>query len=272
MNPEPVGLIDSHVHLQDEAFASDRARVLQRAAAAGVRWMVCNGTCEADWPAVLELARGHSGIVPCFGLHPWYVRQRSDQWLERLEHYLGAIPSGVGEVGLDRWIADRDETAQEQVFLAQLELARSLRHPVMIHCLRAWDWLMTVLRRATPLPASMMIHAYGGPVDLIQPLADMGAYFSFAGTVLDESKVRTRLAICQVPRDRLLIETDAPDLLPPAPFRQPKTAATAGREVNEPANLPAILGGIARLIGETEPRLRATLWDNGRRFLGGLAP
>jgi len=125
---------------------------------------------------------------------------------------------------------------------------------------------------ATPLPAGMMIHAYGGPVDLIQPLADMGAYFSFAGTVLDESKVRARQAICQVPRDRLLIETDAPDLLPPAPFRQPKTAATAGREVNEPANLPAILGGIARLIGETEPRLRATLWDNGRRFLGGLAP
>lgn len=260
-------LIDSHDHVQDACFDADRAAVIRRAATAGVRYMVCNGTREADWPAVLALARDYPEVVPCFGLHPWYVSARSRDWLAVLEDYLRRVPSGVGEIGLDRWLADRDEKAQEEVFREQLGLARRYDRPVMVHCLRAWGWFMDVMGDEAPLPAGMVFHAYSGSAELVAPLAERGAYFSFSGTVLETRHTRQRAAFCAVPRDRLLIESDAPFMPPPAEFRRPDLKVLDGTVRNEPAVLPAILGGIARLRGEPESALAAAVWENGRRFL-----
>jgi TatD DNase family protein len=173
-----INLLDAHLHLQDEALSAQLAEVLQRADDAGVRYFASNGAEEADWPIVLVQARAHPQIIPCFGVHPWYVSNLSPQWHEKLAGHLDAIPSGIGEIGLDRWKEPRDEKVQEEVFRIQLDLARQRKLPVMIHCVRAWGWLMDVLRSEAPLPAGMLIHAYGGSADLIQPLADMGAYFS----------------------------------------------------------------------------------------------
>ena len=249
---------------------SNLKAVLDRAAAVGVRRFVCNGATEADWPIVARLAQDHPEVVPAFGLHPWHIGERSDHWLRALEACLDAVPSAVGEVGLDRWIVDRQDPEQEQVFRAQIRLAKARNRPLMIHCLRAWGWLMEVLAQEAPLPAGFMLHAYGGAPDLIQPLANMGAYFSFAGSILQENKVRQQESLRRVPRDRLLLETDAPDILPPKPFRTHVMRDAAGKECNEPANLAAIARGVAGLLGETEDCLAQTVWDNSRRFLQTL--
>ena len=117
-----MDLIDAHAHLQNPCFAPDLEAVLQRAAAAGVRWVCCNSTSPRDWDAVAALARQHSAaspgpvVLPCFGLHPWYLERRTADWLERLDALLAAEPAAVGEIGLDRYAADRDEGLQEQVF------------------------------------------------------------------------------------------------------------------------------------------------------------
>src|SRR5512146_2502705 len=95
-------LIDVHLHLADPALGADLAGVLQRAGEAGIGRMVCNGTCEEDWPRVLELSERHRAVVPCFGLHPWFVSARSKAWRDTLEQYLDKVPSAVGEIGLDR--------------------------------------------------------------------------------------------------------------------------------------------------------------------------
>ncbi len=265
-----VGLVDAHNHVQEEVLAPYLPDVMRRAAEAGVTGMVVNGTSEADWPEVLRLSREYPGIIPCFGLHPWFVGERSPDWLDRLEEYLDAAPSAIGEIGLDRWLRDRDETAQEQCFRQQLALAQRRGLPVMVHCLRAWGWLLEVLREAGPLPAGLLVHAYGGAPELLPELTAMGAHFSFAGNVLDPARQRARAALAAVPLERLLVETDAPAMLPPAPFRPFVIMTPEGEALNEPANLPAVVAGVAQLLDVSPDALKQVLAVNVQHLLGGI--
>ncbi|NCO33286.1 MAG: TatD family hydrolase [Armatimonadetes bacterium] len=241
-------LIDCHVHLQEEVMEPVLDEVLLRARQGGVRRFVCHGTHEGDWERVLQLSRDSADIVPCFGLHPWYVNDRSDRWLSRLEVCLDAVPSAIGEIGLDSWVEDRDEAAQEEVFRAQLHLAIQRGLPVMVHCVRAWGWLMDVLREVTTPAAGVLLHAYSGPADLVEPLTEMGAYFSFGGTVLKPGNTRLRAALLTVPPDRLLVEIDAPALLPPETHRPFSFQDAEGSVMHEPAALPVVQHGGRRLL------------------------
>lgn len=259
-----AGLVDSHVHLTDYEPGTDVGEIIRQAEAAGVGRLVCNGTSEEDWPKVRELSEQFPSVIPCFGLHPWFVTRRSENWLAALESYLQAVPSGVGEIGLDKLADPLDESAQEQAFRAQLGLAVKYNRPATIHCVKAWGKLMDVLNSEPELPQRMMIHAYGGSVDLIKPLAAKGAYFSFSGKVLDEKYERARAALKAVPLDRLLLETDAPNMLPPEQFRTKIVTCSDGREFNYPANLPLILQGVADLLGMSADALREQAFINAQ--------
>ena len=88
-----------HNHLQEEVLVPYVEGAIGRALAAGVGEMWCNGTAEDDWQAVCDLAATHPEVVPFFGLHPWFVRERSPDWLARLRYFLDAAPSAIGEIG-----------------------------------------------------------------------------------------------------------------------------------------------------------------------------
>ena len=267
-----IALIDCHVHLQDEAFDQDRAQVIEDAAQAGVGTFVCNGTHPGDWPRVAALAHADRRILPCFGLHPWHVNACKDtSWARELETVLADVPAGGGEIGLDRWIADYDLEAQVQAFRVQLALARDLGRPAMIHCLKAWGCLLEELQRFGSFPQGLLIHGYGGAAELVRPLIELNAWISFSGTVLAERKTHAREALAQVPLERLLIETDAPDMAPPPPFRcDPHIRTDQGRYRNIPANLPAILEGIAALRQIDAGALAQAVYTNCHRLLKGL--
>jgi TatD DNase family protein len=264
-------LIDCHLHLQDDCFAGDLPAVIKRAKTAGVALMVCNGSCQSDWPTVLTLARSNPDIIPSFGLHPWYAAGRATFWLAELRHFLTAIPSGVGEIGLDRWLEDRSEKAQEDVFRAQLMLAAEMKRPVTIHCVKAWGWMFDILRSHHILPDRMLLHSYGGSVELIKPLASMGAYFSYAGNLLRDKAIHRREALAATPMDRLLLETDSPDIIPPRRYCLAADGVTTdGKPRNEPANLAGIVDGAASLLKMEPSELRGILHDNARDFFGSL--
>jgi len=259
------------VHLQAEAFDEDRGQVVQRAADAGVAVFVCNGSVPADWQAVSDLAASDARVCPFLGLHPWYVNEhRGTDWLAALRGQLEKTRSGVGEIGLDRWVKGFDIEAQVSAFRAQVDLARDLGRPVTIHCLRAWGLLLEELRRAAPLPAGFLVHAFGGAPDMVKPLTDLGAYLSFAASVLDPARRRTRESLLEVPGHRLLIETDSPDIPPLPGLRVPGRTLPDGTYRNEPANLPAILEGVAGLRHEPVEALARQLWENGQVLLKGL--
>lgn len=285
---------DAHNHLHDERFEGRQEELIAACRAVGVEAMVVNGSCEEDWPAVGELARRHPGfVIPAFGLHPWYLPGRTPAWLDRLNRWLDEVPGAViGEIGMDRWILDRPLQAasalpaeladrppapleeQEDVFRVQLGIAAERNVAASIHCLQAWGRLHDVLREG-PLPGrGFLLHSYGGPAEMVGPLARLGARFGFPGYFLHARKARQREVFRVVPRDRLLVETDAPDQrLPEATDAVGGGAGFAavlrltgadGRPLNHPANLPVIQGALAGWLGEDTGTLAVRLGRNFR--------
>jgi TatD DNase family protein len=263
-------LFDAHNHLQDDRFGRAQEALMKTCVEAGVAGMVVNGSCESDWPAVLDLARRFPQIIPSFGYHPWYVAERSADWQRVLIHFLDQIPSAMGEIGLDHWKPGLDRTDQETVFRWQLNLAAERNLPVSIHCLQAWGQLHDLLR-AGPRPApGFLLHSYGGSPEMIVPLARMGAYFSLPGFFAHERKKRQRETFRQVPIDRLLIETDAPDQRLPEDRNRFPLQPDSATPLNHPANLGAVYAFAAELIGWPLERLAAQIEENIRRLFGTM--
>jgi TatD DNase family protein len=266
----PVRLYDAHNHLQDERFSKRQSELLAACGNTGVSRMVVNGACESDWPDVLALAQESKIVLPSFGYHPWYVHERTADWLKRLESFLDRVPSAVGEIGLDRWKPDLPYEYQEEVFLAQLKVAAERNLPASIHCLQTWGRLHELLRDHPRPACGFVLHSFGGPVEMIPAFAKLGAYFSFPGYFLNERKLRQREAFKHVPPDKLLIETDAPDQhLPEVMNRFPLVDAT-GKPLNHPANLPAVYEGLAGFLGEKLDLLAGRVEENFLRAFGGI--
>lgn len=235
-------LIDAHNHLQDERFAGRQDELIREARAAGVSAMRVNGTRASDWPGVAALAERHPGyVIPNFGDHPWYIPERSPDADTRLREMLDRFPdAGVGEIGLDRWKPGLPWDGQEEAFLSQLAIATERNRLVTVHCLRAWGRLLELLS-SSPRPAcGFILHSYGGPAELVDPLTRLGAFFSFPGYFARPDKAAKREAFRRVPPDRLLVETDAPDQRPPDFLCTHPLTAPDGTPINHPANLAAI--------------------------------
>ncbi len=266
-------IFDSHNHLQDFARRTDFEKILGEARDAGVARMAVNGSTEADWPVVAELARRYPElIVPAFGLHPWFIAGRTSGWRETLENFLREFPwAAVGEIGIDRWIPDYDWDDQVGVFLEQWRLAVALDRPAEVHCLRAFGHLEQLMR-GEPKPArGWILHSYGGPAEMVAAFAKLGASFSFSGYFLHPRKITGRAeAFLKVPRDRLLIETDAPHMAPPEGSSLfPCPPGADGKHVNHPGNLAAVAAGLAQILGVTPEELAALTTGNAVRMFGG---
>jgi len=274
-------LFDAHNHLHDERFAGHQSALMEACRAAGVIRMVVNGSTESDWPAVAELARQYPDcVIPAFGLHPWYVHERTPEWKANLNRFLDEVPGAVvGEIGMDRWILDCPPSAragiapewashqaapldeQAEVFREQMRMAEERNVPASIHCLQAWGPLTEVLRKEPRPACGFLLHSYGGPAELVKPMARLGARFSFPGYFLHERKARHRETFRAIPEERLLVETDAPDQRLPANEELAKVTGVrevgavwelsgeGGRPLNHPANLVRVYEGLARVLG-----------------------
>ena len=231
-------LYDAHNHLHDERLRPWIDDIVETLPSLGVACAVVNGTSESDWEAVARLARRHSWIKPSFGLHPWYVHTRSPHWQDALRGYLAEFPNAaVGEIGLDRWIANPDLPAQEDAFRAQLDIASALGRPVTIHCLRAWGALEAVLSAAPLPPHGFLLHSYGEPVELVPKCQSVGACFSLSPCFTHERKSQQARVFAAVPLDRMLAETDAPDMWPPDSLNDHPLHDSQGNPLNHPANI-----------------------------------
>ena len=257
-----MALIDAHNHLHQ--FADPEA-IIASMKNAGIEGCVVNGTSEADWPAVAGLAERHPDFVhPAFGLHPWHAHQRSTDWLDKLRTFLDRFPrASIGECGVDRWVAGPPIEIQLEAFLPQLALARERNLPITIHALKAWGPLLDALDREPPPGRGFLLHSYGGSPELIGQLVPRGARFSFSGHFLHPRKAGIIEAFRSVPPDRLLLETDAPSMIPP----EESITHPLPDGQNHPANLPAIAAGLARELHRDPSSLGHRCTVNTRQFL-----
>lgn len=244
-------LFDAHCHLQDEPV-NRLAEIVTRAEKAGVAGLMCCGIQESDWETVRGLCNRYRALFPSFGLHPWFVSGRTPRWFEKLEGMIRETRAGVGEIGLDYLVRDADREDQAEVFVRQLRLASAYHRPVSIHCRKAWGTLMEILKKEGGLPRGGVIHSFSGSKEMVRELEKMGAYISFSGSVTRLANKKAEEAVKAVSAERLLVETDAPYIMP------------SGMEgdCNEPANITRVLSRVAEIRGEKEEELAETTFHN----------
>jgi TatD DNase family protein len=285
---ESVIFFDAHNHLHDAWLAPHLSAIAADLARLPLGGAVVNGTCETDWPAVTALAREHAWVHPSYGLHPWDAGNATPAWRATLLRTLEADPrAALGEIGLDRWMLERARpddprlaglrraslAEQTEIFAWQLTLAAERNLPASLHCLDAWGATMDVLR-TTPRPArGFLLHAYSGPAEMVAEFAALGAYFSFNGAFLAERHAAKRATFAAVPAARLLVETDAPAMIPPAAQRTHALPPLAdGIAINHPANIAAAYAGLAAIRGVPLAELTAQVAKNFATLFGGPRP
>lgn len=252
-----MNLFDSHCHLQDDRITRNVKEIIGRAEKAGVTAMLCCGSCEDDWEAVLNIAGKYDAVIPALGIHPWFASGRTGEWMNKLRALLERDPkTAVGEIGLDHTVADRNDADQRELFREQLLLARQYDRSVSIHCRKAWGSLMDIFRGEPDLGVRSVIHSYSGPVELVEELQGYGVSLSFSGSITLPNNRRGRKAVARVAPGHLLVETDAPDIVP------------AGRQgPNEPAALCDVVRTAAQLRKSTfEETAELTFGNAGALF------
>jgi TatD DNase family protein len=239
---------DAHNHLQDDRLNAHRESLVGDMPALGLVQAIVAGSGEDDWLAVAALAEAYSWVRPSFGVHPWYVHEQSAQWREHLSEWLLCYPkAGVGEIGLDRWIPNADVPLQMLMFREQWGIASKMQRAATVHCLRAFGLLEEQIKTLPRLEHGFLLHSYGGPAEMVPSFVRLGAYFSASPYFLHERKAKQWATFAQVPLDRLLIETDAPDMWPPTALNPRPLQDEQGKELNHPANITLLYEHIAKL-------------------------
>jgi TatD DNase family protein len=263
-------ICDAHCHYHFLSLAGQWDSIQPEAATAGVSAAVVNGTHAGDWEAVSGFVRKHPWAKAAYGIHPWQAPHRQAGWEKDLTQRLAADPdASVGEIGLDAWVEGHDLKDQEELFRQQWEIAREHGRPVSVHCVRAYPLLRQVLKSLPAYPRGFLIHAFNGPPEWIPWFVEKGAHFSFSPYFLLDRKKPQRDAFAVMPPDRILIETDAPDLYPPPEHNpHPLTDPATGKTINHPANLVVALTALAEVL-QQPPEVVATLTSaNWSRLFG----
>lgn len=257
-------LFDTHCHFDFDEFGGDRAAFLRRAHEHGVTKLLIPGVSPRLWQRQARVI-AESKSYGAVGIHPFWAHEVTamdlDAALGRLESAL-ADPAivAVGECGLDRVRAKHGAAPLEwqvELLERQLEIAQRRALPVILHCVRAHGRLIEILDAVGPLPKGGVLHAYSGSAELIPRYAERGMYFGVGGAITRPAAARGRRVLLEVPYDRLVLETDAPD--------QPPSWSTPP---NQPAELRRIAEAIANLRGVTLETLAEQTTENAARLLG----
>ena len=261
----PLELIDIGANLTHSCFAADRAAVLARALSAGVRRMIVTGADLNSSRQALALAQEYDArLWSTAGVHPHHARDFAPS---QREAFLELLSCGkvvaVGECGLDYFRNLSPPESQRAAFAAQLEFAVTAAKPVFLHQRDAHADFMAILREYAGRLAGGVAHCFtGGPAELDDYL-ELGLHIGITGWVCDERRGHAlRDAAPRVPQERLMLETDAPYLLP----RDLPTADKSRR--NEPGNLPHVAAALAKLRGVPLDVLAAATTRNAVRFFG----
>lgn len=247
--------VDSHSHLDVDAFDADRADVLARAAAVGVMRHVVPAIDAAHWTRLRAVCAAHPGLFPAYGLHPVFLDAHDDRDVGQLREWLARErPVAVGECGLDFFVDGIDRERQQLLFDAQLRLAREFELPVIVHARRAVDAVIAAVRRIGGLQG--VVHSFGGSLQQAEILAKLGFLVGLGGPVTYERANRLRRLATDVPLEWLLLETDAPD--------QPDCHHRGER--NEGMNLPFVAHTLASLRGERVERIAEVTTANAERL------
>ena len=268
-------MIDIGANLAHESFAPDYPQVLERAWAAGVSHIVLTGSCRSSNQAVAALAAADPARLSCTaGVHPHHAADWTDEDAALIRQ-LARLPQlvSLGECGLDyyRDLSPRD--VQRRVFIAQLQLAIELKKPVFLHQRGAHEDFLAILSEYRSVLVDACVHCFTDTLEAMQSYVALDCYIGITGWVCDAKRGAALRTIAPlIPDARLMIETDAPYLLPhnvprgqrPSSLHSDKPGIDGRR--NEPAYLPWIAQSLATLRSQSLEQVAAITSTNAQRF------
>ena len=249
-------LIDSHCHLDFPIFDPDRADILRRCRALGIRDIVVPGVEARHWPRQLGLCQSEPGLHPALGLHPLFVEHHREEDLALLQQRIEqARPVAIGEIGLDFYPAAVDRARQLHLFEQQLLIARNANLPVLLHVRKAHEPVLKALKEIGAIGG--IAHAFNGSLQQARRYMALGFKLGFGGMLTYERSRKLRRLAQNLPLEAIVLETDAPDM----------TVAAHRGERNSPEYLPDILAALARLKSESAEEIAAQTTRNALEVL-----
>ncbi len=250
-----TNIFDTHAHYTDHAFDADRAELLQKLPAQGVGCVMLAGCSTEDSAACAALADQYDYIYAAAGVHPECMDRLKEDWLAQIRQTAetNAKVRAIGEIGLDYHYEGYDATKQKEVFTAQLELAKELDLPVILHVRDAIGDAMEILREYRP---KGVMHCYSGSAETAKEILALGLHISLTG-VLTFKNARKALEVLELlPPERFMLETDCP-YMAPVPFRGKRCDSSMIAHIAEKA---------AEVKGMDTQELINICCENGKRL------
>ncbi|MBP3725977.1 MAG: TatD family hydrolase [Bacteroidaceae bacterium] len=250
-------LIDTHIHLDGDEYAADRSEVMARAAEAGVSKMLIPAIDEASSQHILSLCAQHPGtLYPMIGLHPEEVRPDWEDALRGIHNLITPNVIAIGEVGLDFYWSREFESEQIQAFEEQVHWAIEKRLPLMIHCRKAQNEMIHILRRYADDLVGGVFHCFTGNLQEAEQLLAFPGFALGIGGVLTFKKSHLPEVLPHIPLNRIVLETDAP-YMAPVPMRGKR---------NESAYITHIAERAAQALNITTLELAEATTANAQRI------
>ncbi|MDE4085176.1 TatD family hydrolase [Planococcus maritimus] len=249
--------IDTHVHLNADQYDEDLQEVIDRALNSKVEKMVVIGFDRKTIKRAIELAESYDFIYAVVGWHPVDAIDCTDEdleWIEQLAAHEKVV--GIGETGLDYHWDKSPRDIQQQVFRKQIQLAKRVKLPIIIHNREATEDVLTILREEDAQEVGGVMHCFGGSVETAQESIKMNFMISLGGPVTFKNAKKPKEVAAEIPLEHLMIETDAP-YLAPHPYRGKR---------NEPSYVPLVAEEIARLKELPVETVAEATTKNAERF------
>jgi TatD DNase family protein len=252
-------LFDTHVHLNAEQFDEDLTDVIERARETGVEKMVVVGFDRPTIKRAMELIESYDFLYASIGWHPVDAIDMTEEdlhWIEELSSHQKVV--AIGEMGLDYHWDKSPKEIQKDVFRKQIQLAKKVKLPIIIHNREATSDIVAILREEEAHEVGGIMHCFSGSVEIAKECLEMNFYISLGGPVTFKNAKKPKEVATEIPLDKLLIETDCP-YLAPHPYRGKR---------NEPAFVKLVAEQIAELKGLTIDEVAKATTDNAKKLFG----
>lgn len=248
-------IFDTHAHYDDETFNEDRELLLARLPGEGIARVTNVGASLDSCRKTMELAEQYDFIYGAIGIHPSETSELDEEnfkWLREACMHPKCV--AVGEIGLDYYWEEPEPAVQKKWFVRQLDMARELELPVVIHSRDAAKDTIDLLTAAKAQDIGGVIHCYSYTKESAKVFLDMGFYFGIGGVLTFKNARKLKEAVDYIPMERIVLETDCP-YLAPVPFRGKRNCSLY---------IPYVVAAIAEIKGIPEDEVRKAAWENAR--------
>jgi TatD DNase family protein len=250
-------LFDTHAHLDDDRFDEDRKQVIEQCKAEGVELILNAASNLHTSLKSIELAKEYDFIYAAVGVHPHDAKSMDNKTIDMLRD-LAANPKvkAIGEIGLDYHYDFSPREVQKQVFMMQIDLAKQLKLPIIVHDRESHGDIMELFNKMNVKDMGGVLHSFSGSIEMARECVKLGFYLSISGPLTFKNNVKTVEVVREIPLDMLLIETDSP-YLTPTPYRGQR---------NYPGYVRYVAEKIAEIKGISFEEVAKKTLENGKRL------